>query len=33
MTQDYPYDDADYAEEIEIEAIGIEVSSQPIELY
>jgi len=34
MDQEY-YEDADYeeGEEIEIEAIGVEVSSQPIELY
>ncbi|EHU4926846.1 RNA-binding S4 domain-containing protein [Vibrio vulnificus] len=33
MSQDYELDDEQHGEEIEIEAIGVEVSNQPIELY
>ncbi|SDH24279.1 ribosome-associated protein [Vibrio xiamenensis] len=33
MNNEYDHDAEDYGEEIEIEAIGIEVNTQPIELY
>ncbi|EGR7951841.1 RNA-binding S4 domain-containing protein [Vibrio vulnificus] len=33
LSQDYEYEEEQFGEEIEIEAIGVEVSVQPIELY